>query len=347
MESNQTFPARERVLSCMQPTGNLHFGRYFGAVQNWVNLQFSYQCFYGIVDYHAMTMPYAAAGLKEATWNGIFGLIASGIHPENLFIQSLIPEHTELAWILNCFASYGETQRMTQFKDKIAQVSEKDKDAFISVGLFTYPVLQAADILIYKPKYVPVGKDQEQHLELTRNIATRLNHVVGKELIPVPEALFTEIPKVMSTADPSRKMSASLGEKHNINIFSSPEIIKKQIKSAVTDAASSLPSTIESTHKMSSGVENLFSLLKACGDLSAHEMLMSQYLSNTLKYSELKETVAEALITLTNPMRERMSDIQSHKSDYTHMIISSSENIRKFAKENLNAIKEAVGLMIL
>lgn len=331
--------SKDRILSCMQPTGYLHFGRYFGAVQNWVNMQKEYQCFYGIVDYHAMTMPYNATALREATWNGIFGLIASGIDPDNIFIQSLIPEHTELAWILNCFASYGETSRMTQFKDKTAQLGEKDKEAFISVGLFTYPVLQAADILMYKPKYVPVGKDQEQHLELTRNIAIRLNNFVGKELLPVPEAKFTEIPKVMSTADPSKKMSASLGDKHNINVFAAPDQIRKQIKSAVTDVGT------EPSDKMSPGVENLFSLLKASGDLTGYATLMNAYHNQSLKYSELKETVGNALVSITDPMREKMNEIQANKKEYKAKIKASSERIRQIAKANLDGIKEAVGLM--
>ncbi len=335
-----SLPVRDRVLSCMQPTGNLHFGRYFGAVQNWVNLQSKYDCMYGIVDYHAMTMPYKPEGLREATWNGVFGLLACGIAPQNLFIQSLVPEHTELAWILNCFASYGETQRMTQFKDKTSQASEKDKDAFVSVGLFTYPVLQAADILIYKPKYVPVGKDQEQHLELARNIAMRLNHLIGKELLPVPEALYTEIPKVMSTADPNRKMSASLGEKHNISVFSSADQIRKQIKSAVTDTG------VEEPGKMSAGIENLFSLLKAAGDLKGHTSMMEQFTQGTLKYADLKEVVGSALVALSEPMRRHMSEIQADKKKYKQLIKASSAEIRVRAKANLDEIKEAVGLMV-
>lgn len=337
---NQPGSEKERVLSGMQPTGNLHFGRYFGAVQNWVNLQADYDCYYAIVDYHAMTMPYKPASLRESTWNGIFGLIACGIEPSNLFIQSLIPEHAELTWILGCFASYGEVQRMTQFKDKSQQITEKDKDSFISVGLYTYPVLQAADILIYKPKYVPVGKDQEQHLELTRNIAIRFNNQVGKEILPVPEALFTEIPKVMSTADPSRKMSASLGEKHNINVFAHADQIRKQIRTAVTDTGT------EGAAAMSPGVENLFSLLKASGQLATHAELMSRYKDKSLKYAELKEAVAEALVSVSAPMREKMDHILANKKEYKDMIRSSSETIRKKAKHNLDQIKEACGLMI-
>ena len=206
---------RKNVLSCIQPTGDMHFGNYFGAVKNWVNLQSDYNCFYGVVDYHAMTMPYKPKNLRNNTWELIFNLMAAGIKTEHLFIQSLIPEHAELCWIFNCFTSYGMLTRMTQFKDKSKQSEQSaGGDGFISAGLLDYPVLQAADILIYRADYVPVGKDQEQHLELTRNIAQRFNNQVGKEYFVLPETLFTEVPKVMSPADPTRKMSKSAGEKH-------------------------------------------------------------------------------------------------------------------------------------
>jgi len=171
----------KQILSCVQPTGNLHFGRYFGAVQNWVRLQEEYGCIYGVVDYHAMTMPFKPDKLRLSTWEVAINMIACGVKKENVFIQSLIPEHAELGWILGCVTSYGMMTRMTQFKDKSQQVNEGGKDQFISTGLFYYPILQAADILIYNADYVPVGKDQEQHLELTRNIAQKFNHVVGKE----------------------------------------------------------------------------------------------------------------------------------------------------------------------
>ena len=153
---------KKTVLSCIQPTGNMHFGNYFGAVKNWVDLQEQYDCFYGVVDYHAMTMPYDVKKLRTNTWDLIFNLLAVGVKPENVFIQSLIPEHTELGWIFNCFASFGHVSRMTQFKDK-SQTQEQSGDGMITVGLFDYPVLQAADILIYRADYVPVGKDQDQH----------------------------------------------------------------------------------------------------------------------------------------------------------------------------------------
>lgn len=167
--------ATKTVLSAIQPTGDMHLGNYFGAVKNWVALQEKYKCYYGVVDYHAMTMPYDVNKLRTNTWDLITNLVAVGVKPENLFIQSLVPEHTELGWIFNCFCSYGQLTRMTQFKDKSNQVKEGGKEDFISVGLLDYPVLQAADILIYRADYVPVGKDQEQHLELARDIAHRFN----------------------------------------------------------------------------------------------------------------------------------------------------------------------------
>ena len=276
---------KKNILSCIQPTGNVHLGRYFGAIENWVNLQKDYNTYYGIVNYHAQTMPYNPQKLRQQSWDVAFRLHACGIEIENIFIQSLIPEHTELAWILNCMSSYGELTRMTQFKDKTQQLKEKDKDFFVSAGLFTYPVLQAADILIYKPQYVPVGKDQEQHLELTRNIATRFNTVVGKEYFPIPEALFTKIPKVMSTADPTRKMSASQGDKHNIDLFADPDKILKQIKSAVTDSGD------VKYPNVSPGVENLFSIIAASGNEELHANVLGEYKNGSLRYGDLKSKV--------------------------------------------------------
>ncbi|MEZ4951871.1 MAG: tryptophan--tRNA ligase, partial [Saprospiraceae bacterium] len=261
---------KKTVLSAIQPTGDIHYGNYFGAVKNWVDLQADYRCFYGVVDYHAMTMPYTPKKLRENTWDFIINLLAVGVKPEHLFIQSLVPEHTELCWIFNCFASYGQLTRMTQFKDKSVQ-SGGSEDGFISAGLLDYPVLQAADILIYRADYVPVGKDQDQHLELTRNIAQRFNNQVGKEYFVLPETLYTETPKIASTADPTKKMSKSLGDKHHINVFGDDARIRKQVRSAVTDTGD----TPEG--EMSAGVANLFEMLKASGKKDEHTSLMNDY----------------------------------------------------------------------
>jgi len=175
------------VLSLIQPTGDLHLGNYFGAIKNWVTLQDSYRCFFGVADYHTMTMPYSPASLKANTWEMAFRLVACGVKPESIFIQSLIPEHTELCWILSSVCSYGELTRMTQFKDKSIQTKDQSSDAFVSAGLLYYPVLQAADILIYHADYVPIGKDQEQHLELSRNIAARFNSIFNLDYFQFPE----------------------------------------------------------------------------------------------------------------------------------------------------------------
>jgi tryptophanyl-tRNA synthetase len=327
------------VLSCIQPTGDMHLGNYFGAVKNWVDLQADYKCYYGVVDYHAMTMPYDVQKLRTNTWELITNLVAVGIKPENLFIQSLVPEHTELNWIFNCFCSYGQLTRMTQFKDKSQQVKDGGKEEFISVGLLDYPVLQTADILIYKADYVPVGKDQEQHLELSRDIAQRFNTQVGKEYFVLPDALYTETPKIKSTADPSKKMSKSAGEKHYINAFADEATIRRQIKSAVTDSGD----TPEGT--MAEGVQNLFELIKAAGYRSQHEELMAQYNSGNLKYVDLKQVTADALVELISGFTERKKEIVADKKRLKDQVKQSSSEIRKVAQQTLKDVKELVGLM--
>jgi tryptophanyl-tRNA synthetase len=328
---------KKRVLSAIQPTGHMHLGNYFGAVKNWVDLQKDYECTYGVVDYHAITMPYDPIKLRNNTWDLIINLIAVGVDPQHLFIQSLVPEHTELCWVFNCFTSYGQLTRMTQFKDKSRD--GKGEDGFVSAGLLDYPVLQAADILIYRADFVPVGKDQEQHLELARNIAGRFNSQVGKEYFVLPEPLFTETPKILSTADPTRKMSKSAGDKHYINVFAEPQVIRKQIKSAVTDTGDT------PTGEMSPGVQNLFELLKACGDTEAYEALMTSYKAGQLKYVDLKEATGEALVRLTDPFREKKKEMQVHKKEVKEQIKASSAEIRKRAQETVREVKELAGLM--
>ena len=328
-----------QVLSCIQPTGHLHLGNYFGAVRNWVELQKDYDCIYGVVDYHAMTMPYDVNKLRNNTWELIINLVASGIEPENIFIQSLVPEHAELCWIFNCFCSYGRLTNMTQFKEKSQDTEQKG--SFISAGLLDYPVLQAADILIYNAGYVPVGKDQDQHLELSREIAQRFNHSVGKEYFVMPEPLYTETPKIKSTADPNRKMSKSAGEKHYINVFDDENRIRKQIRSAVTDSGESL------SDEMSAGVANLFEILSACRAKETYESLLSDYKSGTLQYGMLKEGVAEELIKELAPLKERKAQLSEKEArkELKYKIKQSSAEIRKKAQNTLKEVKELVGLL--
>jgi len=328
--------SKKRVLSCIQPTGDMHLGNYFGAVKNWVDLQADYECVYGVVDYHAMTMPYDVKKLRNNTWELITNLVAVGVNPENLFIQSLVPEHTELCWIFNCFCSYGELSRMTQFKDK-SKKTEEDKNAYVSAGLLDYPVLQTADILIYKADYVPVGQDQEQHLELSRNIAQRFNHNIGKEYFVMPEGLYTETPKILSTADPSRKMSKSAGEKHYISVFADEARIRKQIKSAVTD-------TGEPTEGMSVGVQNLFGLIKATGKNEVYDQLLDAYNDGNLQYSELKGNVADAIVEMTSAFKEKKQELNANKRELKYQIKNSSARIRTIAQETMKEVKDLVGL---
>jgi len=328
---------KKRVLSCIQPTGDMHFGNYFGAIQNWVHLQKEYDCTYGVVDYHAMTMPYDVKKLRNNTWELMFNLLAVGVDINNLFVQSLVPEHAELGWIFNNFASMGRVENMTQFKDK--SKSDNIKDKFVSVGLFDYPVLQAADILIYKADFVPVGKDQSQHLELTREIANRFNNQVGKEYFVLPDTLFTETPKIRSTADPTRKMSKSAGEKHYINVFGDEDRIRKQIRSAVTDAGE------RTAGELSPGLDGLFTLLKAGGNMEAYTTLMEHYNADVLKYVDLKDAVADTLISLSNRFKENKAEIIANKKDIKLKIKQSSAEIRKIAQTTLREVKDLVGLL--
>lgn len=330
---------KKQVLSCIQPTGHMHFGNYFGAIKNWVKLQEEYDCVYGVVDYHAMTMPYSPRKLRENTWELVFNLLATGIQPESIFIQSLVPEHAELCWIFNCFTSYGQLTRMTQFKDKSAQTNEAGADHFISAGLLDYPVLQAADILIYHADYVPVGKDQEQHLELARNIAQRFNNQVGKEYFVLPEPLFTEVPKVMSTADPTRKMSKSAGEKHYINVFADEKKIRKQVRSAVTDTGE------VNSEEMSPGVKNLFELLKAGEQFDIHDELQSNYEAGTLKYVDLKDAVADTLVNISQQFKAARKELDSNKKEVKNQIKASSAQTRKRAQETIKQVKDLTGLL--
>jgi tryptophanyl-tRNA synthetase len=313
----------------------MHLGNYFGAVQNWVRLQENYNCSFGVATYHSMSMPYKADTLRKNTRDMIMYLIACGVKPTSLFVQSMVPEHTELAWILSCVLPFGDLSRMTQFKDKRDQLQSQDSKAAVTTGLFSYPVLQAADILIYRADYVPVGVDQSQHLQLTRDIAYRFNQQFGKDYFRMPELMLTDFPKIMSPVDPARKMSKSLGEKHYISLFSDETRIRKQIKTAMTDSQ-------EKT--MGAGVANLFVLLQACGAKEAHDSLMCSYTNGTLKYTELKEAVIVALNELCGGMRQRYAEAVADETNLMEQVKASSEQKRAVARQTLNEVRDLVGL---
>jgi tryptophanyl-tRNA synthetase len=326
------------VFSGIQPTSEMHFGNYFGAVKNWVALQDKYHCIYSVVDYHAMTMPYNPKELQANTMNMVIDLMACGIDQEKslLFIQSLVPEHVELCWILSCFCSNGELQRMTQFKEKSESEKMQEKGNIVSTGLFIYPVLQAADILLYKAGLVPVGKDQEQHLELSRNIAIRFNNKHG-EYFQEPKPLFTEIPKLMSLADPTKKMSKSLGDQHCVRLFEDEGSIRKKVKTAVTDVG-------PKSKTMSPGVANLFELLKACDKMEIYQSLMNDYQAGILKYVSLKENVANALVELSQKFSIRKAELLANPKQIEEQVNDMSGKARAIARETMREVRELVGL---
>ncbi|HKO98295.1 MAG TPA: tryptophan--tRNA ligase [Pyrinomonadaceae bacterium] len=328
-----------RVLSGIQPTAEMHIGNYFGAVKNWVALQDQYECIYVIVDLHALTMPYDPVRLRANTERMVIDLLACGIDPNKaiLFIQSLVPEHAELFWILSSITPYGDLRRMTQFKDKSEIIEGGDATQFVSAALFVYPVLQAADILAYRAQHVPVGKDQEQHLELSRELVRRFNNQFGVEFFPEPKPLFTVTPKVMSLVTPTKKMSKSLGERHYVGLFEDEQSIRAKIKSAVTDSG-------DSAGAMSPGVLNLFEILKACGKTTEAATLMSDYENGRLKYSQLKEAVADALVELISDLRSRRTEIAANTATVNAQVREMSEKARTIAAETLSEVRRIIGL---
>jgi len=286
-----------------------------------------------------MTMPFDPATLRANTNQMMIDLLAAGLDPEKatLIIQSLVPEHTELNWIFSCICPIGDLERMTQYKDKSSQVEEKG-GAFISAGLFSYPVLQAADILVYRADRVPVGKDQEQHLELSREIARRFNFLFG-EFFPEPAPLFTESAKVMSLADPEKKMSKSLGDKHCVFLFEEEDSIRKKIKTAVTDSGA-LPEGVT----ISPGVANMLELLKACGKHDTAAALRRDYAAGTLRYVTLKNEVADALVELTTWMRSRRAELEKNPEYVNKVVRDGSARAREIARETLREVRALTGL---
>jgi tryptophanyl-tRNA synthetase len=325
--------APSRIFSGIQPTGDLHLGNYFGAVRNWVELQQrDAQTIYCVVDYHAITGQVAREELSRRTLQLAGDLLACGIDPDRsiLFVQSHVPAHTELAWVFSAFAAYGDLTRMTQFKDKSSRTRH------VSAGLFTYPVLQAADILLYLADGVPVGEDQSQHLELTRGIARRFNNVVGEEFFPEVETLLTEGKRIMSLVEPERKMSKSLGEKHYVGIMEPPKRAAKKIRSAVTDAGG------EARDELSPGVANLIGLLRLAGDTEAASGYEAEALSGELLYGHLKVAVADRITELLEPIQERRAALTDEV--VLEVLSAGAEKATGIAGPVMERVRELVGV---
>ena len=332
-----------RVFSGIQPSGELHLGNYFGAIQNWVKMQDEYDCIYCVVDLHAITSrtgresdKLQGAGvdsLGEMSIRIVGDLIACGIDPERsiVFVQSHVPQHTELTWIFSCIAAYGDLTRMTQFKDKADQAD------YVSVGLFTYPVLQAADILLYKASKVPVGEDQVQHLELARRIGRRYNMLVGEEFFPEVEPVLTKGKRIMSLVEPSQKMSKSLGSKHYVGLMEDPDSVWKKIRSAVTDTG------MEAGQEMSPGVANLFGLLRlAETPAEAIDELEQQHAEGALRYGDLKAVVQENLMRVLDPIRERRASLGD--AELRAILKRGAERASDIARETIADVDRHLGI---
>ncbi len=326
-----------RVFSGIQPTGTLHIGNYFGAVRNWSVMQNEIETIICIVDYHAITVDVDPKTLRQATLSMAIDLIASGIDPDKtiLFVQSDVPEHTELAWILGCVTSHGDLSRMTQFKDK------SSRETFISSGLFTYPVLQAADILLYLADGVPVGEDQVQHLELSRRIARRFNARFG-ELFPEPEPVVGKKgARIMSLADPTMKMSKSAGETHYIGVMEAESSIRKKVRSAVTDMG------LEAGEEMSPGVANLFEILEltaeASGESDVLSTLRAEFEAGTMMYSKLKDVVFEQLMNALRPIQKRRAELAA-SGDVPGILHAGADKARSIAAKTMSKVRDLVGL---
>lgn len=325
---------RQRVFSGIQPTGNIHLGNYIGAVKNWVKIQDDYDSIFCIVDLHAITIPQNPQTLRADIEKMTAVLLAAGIDPQcsNLFVQSDISAHAELAWILNCTTPMGWMKRMTQFKEKSEKVKSK-----VTVGLFSYPALMAADILLYNTDLVPVGEDQKQHLELTRDIAIKMNNEYG-ELFKVPEPLIPKVgARIMGLDDPTKKMSKSeSAQGHAINILDTPEEITKKIKKATTDSLTEIR-----LDQGRPGIYNLLSIYQIFTGQSQEEI--EEHFTGKM-YGHLKVELAKIVVEGLRPIRERYEEIYSDKEALRKILKNGADKIRPNAEETLSRVKKTLGL---
>jgi tryptophanyl-tRNA synthetase len=323
-----------RVLSGVQPSGEFHLGNYFGALRNWERLQREHDAFYCLVDLHALTLDIAPEVLRARTLDAAVGLLAAGLDPSvcTVFVQSQVPEHTRLAWLLECTATMGELRRMTQFKDKGAGREG------VRVGLFTYPTLMAADILLYDADQVPVGDDQRQHLELARVVATRFNHRYG-EIFTVPTGAIPEVgARVMDLAHPERKMSKSVDSPlGTIGMFDDPAEVDRKVRRAVTDTENEV--RYDPTAKP--GVSNLLELLGAATGRRPAELA-----GGYTRYGDLKRDVAEALIEALRPVRARRDALLEDPGAVRTVLARGAERAHEVAAATYQRAAEAMGLLV-
>jgi tryptophanyl-tRNA synthetase len=327
-------PSRPRVFSGIQPSGGLHIGNYLGAIRNWVRDQDKYDNIFCIVDLHTITVPQDPAELRENSLNLAAIYLASGIKTEQaMFVQSHIPAHAELAWILECFIPMGWLERMTQFKEKSGKERERS-----SAGLFAYPALMAADILLYHTNYVPVGEDQRQHIELTRDVAQRMNQRFG-ELFVLPEAMIqTAGARIMGLDDPQKKMSKSLAVDspgHAIFMLDPPEVIRRKIARAQTDTEP------EVRFPAGPGVTNLLEIYRT---IQGKDWATVEKEFAGTSYSALKSAVAGAVIEALTPIQQRYRELRADDEALMQHLRGAAERLTPVANATLHRVQRAVGL---
>jgi tryptophanyl-tRNA synthetase len=322
-----------RVFSGVQPSGSLHVGNYLGAFRQWVKDQYSDDALFCVVDLHAMTTDISPTDLRQRSLETAMGFLAIGLDPEvcTIFLQSHVPEHTELSWILECITGFGELRRMTQFKEKA------ERHETIRAGLFTYPVLMASDVLLYDTDKVPVGDDQRQHLELTRDLALRFNATFGETFV-VPEAQVPKVgARVMDLQHPDQKMSKSTSSSSGlISLDDAPDEIRKKIRRAVTDTGTD----VRYDREEKPGVANLLELLAAATGEDPNRVA-SRYES----YGALKEDTAEALVELLRPVRDRISELAADPKTVRAVLTAGAERARQISSKTLERARAAVGLV--
>jgi tryptophanyl-tRNA synthetase len=330
--------ARPRVLSGIQPTADsFHFGNYLGALRQWVRLQDEFEPFFFIADMHAITVEQDPRQLRERCLRSAAQMLAMGIDPERsaVFLQSHVPEHAQLAWVLQCLTGFGEARRMTQFKDK----SSKGGEGAASVGLFTYPMLQAADILLYRPQYVPVGEDQRQHLELTRDLAQRFNHRYKKTFrLPEPYIL-KETAKILDLQEPMAKMSKSASSPTGIvEMLDDPKRSAKKIRSAVTDSGTEIRFDVDEKP----GVSNLITIYSALTGRTVDDLVKAY---DGRGYGDLKKDLAEVVVDVVTPFRDRTFELLDDRAELDATLRRGAERAREVAARTLADVYDRVGFV--
>jgi tryptophanyl-tRNA synthetase len=324
------------MLSGIQPSGDLHLGNYLGAIKNWAERADTYDCYYFMADMHTITVRQVPADLRRRTLEQLATYIACGLDPEKntLFVQSHVPAHAQLSWVLNCYTMFGELSRMTQFKDKSAKNADN-----INAGLFTYPVLMAADILIYQPDFVPVGEDQKQHVEICRDIAKRFNSVYG-DVFKMPEPFIPkEGARVMSLNAPTSKMSKSMPE-GCVFMMEKPEDIMRKFKRAVTDSDTVDPVRYDPVNKP--GVSNLMEIYAACTGKTYDEIQLE---FQGKGYGALKPAVGEAVVETLRPIREESQRLLADKAYLESVYRAGAEKANYVANKTLRKVYKKVGFI--